>query len=383
MTTRPHIRIKPGTHRGNPVVWYCFNYDTTLIEAVKQLPGIRWSATQKSWYQQFAQFHLEEALEKLKKVAAINYSACKQATPTNSPGTRQAHKASIVKYPHRESTDLPMGFLEKLAQKRYSPNTIKTYTAYFKDFQHHFQDRDLTQLTKEDINAYLLHLIEEKNISSSQQNQRINSIKFYYEKVLGRPTEYFTIDRPRKEKILPDVLSKEEIGAMMRSTTNIKHKCIIALIYSCGLRRSELIGLKLSDLDSKRLLIKIRQAKGKKDRYVQLTERALAMLRRYYREEKPSIWLFEGVPTKPYSTSSVSNIVKAAAQKAGIKKRVYPHILRHSYATHHLEQGTDLRYIQEWMGHASSKTTEIYTHVSKTDFNKFKNPMDDIDFEDT
>jgi site-specific recombinase XerD len=166
---------------------------------------------------------------------------------------------------------------------------------------------------------------------------------------------------------------------MIGSTDNLKHKFLIVMIYSCGLRRSEVIDMKISDIDSDRMLVKIRYAKGKKDRYVQLARGALVMLRQYLEEYRPKVWLFEGQNGGQYSAESVLNIVKLAGRKAGIKKNIYPHMLRHSFATHHLEQGTDLRYIQEWLGHSSSKTTERYTHVSKADFSRFRNPFDDID----
>lgn len=158
---------------------------------------------------------------------------------------------------------------------------------------------------------------------------------------------------------------------MLRVTKNLKHKSIIAILYSCGLRRSEIINLKLTDIDSKRMLIKIRGAKGWVDRYVQLAKPTLELLRKYYKKDNPVKYLFEGERGNMYSPSSVQNLVKNAAIKAGINKRVTPHTLRHSFATHHLEQGTDLRYIQEWLGHKSSKTTERYTHVSKTNFSNF------------
>lgn len=274
--------------------------------------------------------------------------------------------------------DLPEGYLEKLERKRYSEQTIRTYTSYFRDFASHFRRKDLENITTDEINQYILELIRKKGISHSQQNQSINAIKFYYEKVLEREKLYFKIERPKRELKLPDVLSKEEIAAMIDSTDNLKHKCLIVMIYSCGLRRSEAIDMKISDIDSDRMLIKIRGAKGKKDRYVQLARGALDMLRQYYKEYRPSVWLFEGQKGGQYSAESIMNIVKQAGRKAGIKKNVYPHILRHSFATHHLEQGTDLRYIQEWLGHSSSKTTERYTHVSKADFSRFRNPVDDI-----
>ena len=165
---------------------------------------------------------------------------------------------------------------------------------------------------------------------------------------------------------------------MINKTTNLKHKCLLVILYSCGLRRGEVIRLQLTDIDSDRMLVKIRGAKGKKDRYVQLAGGALIILREYYKEYRPSHWLFEGQRGGQYSEESVLNVVKQAGRRSGITKNIHTHVLRHSYATHHLEQGTDLRYIQVWLGHSSSKTTEIYTHVSKTDFARFRNPIDDI-----
>ncbi len=239
----------------------------------------------------------------------------------------------------------------------------------------------MPKITREEINAYILRLIKERNISASQQNQRINAIKFYYEKVLGRKSEYYDIGRPRKERKLPDVLSKEEIRQMIDATENIKHKFLIALIYSCGLRRSEARQMKPGDIDIQRMLIKVRDAKGRKDRYVQLAKNTLDYYRRYREKYPVKEWFFEGRGGNQYSVESIYNVVKDKALAAGIKKRVYPHILRHSFATHCLEQGIDLRYIQEWLGHESSKTTEIYTHVSKLNFDKFINPLDDLFFD--
>jgi site-specific recombinase XerD len=281
-----------------------------------------------------------------------------------------------------EKGQIPAGYLEKMEQMRYGNNTVKIYIQCIKQFTGYFNDREIEKLNKDEINEYILHLIKTRNISPSYQNQMINAIKFYYEYILGKKKEYYFIDRPKRGNKLPEVLSKQEIERMIKITKNIKHKSLISVIYSCGLRRSEAINLKPADIESDRMLIKIRDGKGNKDRYVPLSAGVLKLVRRYYREEKPEIWLFPGENGKQYSETSVLNIVKAAARKAGITRRVYPHILRHSFATHHLEQGTDLRYIQIWMGHASTKTTEIYTHVSQNDYNKFKNPIDDIDLDD-
>jgi len=269
-------------------------------------------------------------------------------------------------------------YTDLLIQKRYSENTIKTYCNYFKDFCIYFNNKPLEIITTSQINSYILDLIKSKNISISQQNQRINAIKFYYEKVLRRDKQYYELYRPKKEHKLPKVLSKNEIKKIFDVTSNLKHKCILMLIYSAGLRRSELLNLKFNDIDSKRMIIHIHEAKGKKDRISLLSDNLLQLLRQYYKEYRPKKYLFEGQYGGQYSASSVGNILKKSAKKAGIRKTVTPHMLRHSFATHLLEQGTDLRYIQELLGHGSSKTTEIYTHVSKKAIDQIKNPMDDF-----
>lgn len=269
-------------------------------------------------------------------------------------------------------------YKDLLIQKRYSENTIKTYCGYFQDFCNYFKNVNLVEITTDNINNYILHLIKSKNISISQQNQRINAIKFYYEKVLNRQKQFYNLHRPKKEHKLPKVLSKNEVKKILDSSKNIKHKSILMLIYSAGLRRSELLNICISDIDSERMVINIRGAKGKKDRISLLSINMLILLRKYYKEFKPVNYLFEGPDNSKYSSTSVSNILKKAAEKAGINKKVTPHMLRHSFATHLLEQGTDLRYIQELLGHSSSKTTEIYTHVSKRAIDKIKNPIDEF-----
>jgi integrase/recombinase XerD len=187
------------------------------------------------------------------------------------------------------------------------------------------------------------------------------------------------IHRPKRSKVLPNVLSKEEIKLILNAHSNIKHKMMLSLIYSCGLRRSELINLKPQDIDSKRNIVLLKNAKGKKDRITPLSPIILEMLRNYYNGYKPKTWLFEGqIVGEQYSEQSLQSVLKQALQKAGITKPVTLHWLRHSYATHLLESGTDLRYIQELLGHSSSKTTEIYTHVSTKSIQQIKSPFDDL-----
>jgi site-specific recombinase XerD len=374
VANRPNIKIEPHRIKDRDIVAIIFKYNLSIIKIVRKFEGAVWNEKMKFWYIPAEKFDLSLVFEKLRPVAYIDYSAL-QAQKNENKSSAPANEQKGNK---RAKTDLPDGYLEKLERKRYSGQTIRTYSGYFNDFAVYFSSRNLEDITIEEINQYILGLIRDREISHSQQNQRINAIKFYYEKVLGREKLYFEVERPRKELKLPDILSKEEIASMIDKTDNLKHKCLIVMIYSCGLRRSEIIEMKISDIDSGRMLIKIRGAKGKKDRYVQLAKGALTMLEQYYKEYKPKIWLFEGQKGGQYSAESIISIVKQAGRRAGIRKNIYPHILRHSFATHHLEQGTDLRYIQEWLGHSSSKTTERYTHVSQADFSRFRNPFDDI-----
>ncbi len=238
-----------------------------------------------------------------------------------------------------------------------------------------YSDKIIDGLNENDIKPYLQKLTQNKR-SNSYINQSINSIKFYYETVLGMPNRFYSIERPGKSKTLPVVLSKEDIISIINHTNNLKHKCIVSLLYSAGLQRSELLNLKLTDIDSKSMLIRVKNAKGNKDRYTLLSESVLKDLRIYYKQHRPKAYLFEGQFKEQYSANSVSKIVSNAAIKAGIKIRVSSHMLRHSFATHLLESGIDIRYIQLLLGHNSTKTTETYTHVAKNSFDFIKNPLD-------
>jgi site-specific recombinase XerD len=318
----------------------------------------------KAWNIPVNEFNLDDFVKAIGSRAEI--------TNTNLHG-------KVIINPVKTSTDkLPYGFLELLQQKRYSESTINIYATYFGQFQAYFSGYELQKITSEQINSYILDLINHNKISASQQNQRINAIKFYYEKVLGGSKLYHKLERPKKERKLPTVLSKQEVHLLLNVTRNIKHKCILTTIYSAGLRRSELINLKIEDIDSRRRLIRIRGAKGKKDRNTILSKKLIELLRQYYIAYLPREWLFEGQHGGKYSPTSIAKICKTAAQKAGIQKNVTPHSLRHSFATHLLEQGTNLRYIQEILGHEDPKTTQIYTRVATNELSNIKSPLDDF-----
>ena len=360
MVAHPVIKLTRGTHRANAVVWVKCEHNTQLIHQLKNQAGVQWSQSRKSWYIPEKEFNLHEFFETFRKFGFIDYSGLKRVKPVVKERGEKREKSEV-------KVSLPKGYKELLNQKRYSESTKKTYINYFADFVRHFKNKELSRITKGEINDYILELIEKGDISTSQQNQRINAIKFYYEKVLGRKKEYFEIERPRKEKTLPSVVSKEEIQKIIENCTNIKHRCIISLIYSAGLRRSELNNLEITDILSDRNQIRIRGAKGKKDRYSLLSPYLLKELREYYKIYRPQKWLFEGhSKNRQYSATSIVKILEKASTRAGIKKRVTPHMLRHSFATHLLEQKTDLRYIQELLGHSTrwiKKRINMYYYV--------------------
>lgn len=266
---------------------------------------------------------------------------------------------------------------QRLIIKRYSPSTVSTYLSCLTHFFNFHKTKNIETLSKQDILYYLEFLVK-KGYSKSSQNQYINSIKFYYEKFLEREKQYYFIDRPIKDKKLPIVLSKEEVQSLFNQLYNLKHKTILVLIYSCGLRISELINLKINDIDTQRMLIQIRNSKGNKDRQVQLAEQIHQLIKRYNNKYNPKQFLFNGLNSYQYSTASIQKIIKRAAIKADIRKNVTPHTLRHSFATHLLEDGIDIRYIQTILGHSNIQTTQIYTHVSSRHLKNIKNPTDDM-----
>jgi len=270
-------------------------------------------------------------------------------------------------------------FLVFLQNQRYSPSTIKTYTETLAVFFKFHGKKETQEIRNEDFAEFINTYVIQLGHSYSYQNQFINAIKLFFGKVEQRHIVVEQIQRPRTENKLPNVLSKQKVKMILESLQNTKHKTMLCMIYACGLRRGELLKLKPQDILSDRLLLHIKQAKGKKDRIVHLSEKLLEMLRDYYKSYKPQVWLFEGQKSgNAYSERSLELVFKHAIKQAGITKPATLHWLRHSYATHLLESGTDLRYIQELLGHKSSKTTEIYTHVSTLSIQKIKSPFDDL-----
>lgn len=266
---------------------------------------------------------------------------------------------------------------KKLKLKGYSNKTIKAYKNHLYKFFNFLGAKKA--ITKKNVNNYILYLLEEEKLSNSYVNQALSSIKFFTKNILENELLLENIYRPKNENKLPDVLSQKEVARILSVVNNLKHKTILYVVYSAGLRVGEVVRLKIADIDSDRMLIRVKQGKGRKDRYTLLSEKCLVQLREYYKSCQPRAWLFPGGKKGKHLTErSVQKIFKKACKKAKIIKDVSVHSLRHSFATHLLEKGTDLRYIQKLLGHKSSTTTEIYTHVSKRDISKIKNPLDEI-----
>lgn len=346
-------------------------FNKVLISAIREIPYSRWDAKNKWWTVPYS----EVIFGRLTEVCtALKLKVIQEEEPVGEAGAKRISPLDIPNYRRA-----PEAYGNKHLELRNSPHTIKNYTAAFEEFINYFYRYDIDTITEPQILEFLRYLISERKVSVSYQNVAINAIKFYYEKVLKGQRKFYFIDRPRRDITLPDVLNIDEITAMIKTADNIKHKLIIMFIYSSGLRLGEVVRLKLTDIDRQRMQVRVEQSKGRKDRYTKLSEKILPVLDRYLEEYKPEELVFNGEKGKPYSERSVQEVVQGIARKAGIAQKVTPKTLRHTFATHSLENGVDLRYIQSMMGHASSKTTEIYTHITTKGFENIKSPMDGLD----
>lgn len=356
------ISFTNGIHKNLEVVFLKFPYDAKLISKVKSIQGTIWGQSQRCWYMHKDRFDLNLLFELFEEEINLDYSALKAFVYKKKENLPQKEKILL-----NTKVAIPQAYVDLLDQRRYSKSTKTIYVNYFSDFLIYVKDKRPQNISADDINAYLLELIRKNKISASQQNQQINAIKFYFEKVLNKDKMYFNINRPRKKKLLPNILSTKEIRLIIKATENLKHKVMIAMLYSGGLRRSELCNLEIKDILSDTMQVRIRESKGFKDRYVNLSQITLDLLYDYFRQYRAKKYLFEGQNGNKYNCESVLRVVKKVALKAGVSRKITPQ-----------EKGTDIRYIQEFLGHNGSKITEIHTDVAKTDTNKFINPLDEI-----
>lgn len=349
------ISYELDVHEGKNVILIKFPYDKELVERVKKLVGAKWSRSKKAWY-------------------VLDNSQYREKFGLES---KPVGKEILLKI-HPINQDALGAFIEMLQLKAYSRSTIKTYRNEFAQLLYVLKDFPVENCDAVKLKSYLLYCINELKLTEATLHSRINAIKFYFEQVLKRDKLFMEIPRPIKPSKLPKVINAQDIKKLFEQTINLKHNTMLKLCYGMGLRVSEITNLKIVDIDSKNMQVFIERAKGKKDRYVNLPESILEQLRVYFKEYKPKKYLFEGQYGEKYSTRSAQQVFKAAMNRAHINKEVGIHSLRHSFATHLLENGTDISFIQQLLGHNSINTTLIYTHVTKKDLKRIKSPLDNI-----
>lgn len=401
------VTLLPVMHRGAEHILIRFEHVKVLNDKVKRLPMVKWSKTHKAWYLPLSKENFRLICETFSNLAEVDSAGLReyllkrkavQATqvpkfllpeenavehikavaPLPAPSSPQPSVAFRLSYEN-------LGQLEKavrhLTLKAYSYSTVRTYRGELLTFFQVLGTNAAANLSTDDVKTYLLKCLRE-GLAENTLHSRINALKYYYEQVLGREKFFLEIPRPKKTIQLPKVLGEQEITRLFNAMANKKHKAILFTAYSAGLRVSEVVNMKLKDVDSDRMQILIEKAKGKKDRYVSLSPVLLDVLREYIRLSKPrpKVYLFEGlgVPGTVYSARAAQKVFQIARERAGIRKEVSFHCLRHSFATHVLEKGIDIRYIKDILGHFNIKTTERYLHVRKEQLINIVSPLDDI-----
>lgn len=341
-------------HRGENKIAIYFEKNPEAILRIKKLVGVKWSNTLKAW------------------LLPDNDIYRKQFGLDPKPILDNQAFVNI----HDINREPFQKLIDELQLRAYSPNTIQTYKNEFAQLLQIIKENHIDSLDDKKLRSYFLYCINTLKLSENTLHSRMNAIKFYYEKVLKNEKIFFEIPRPKKPSILPKVIHAVDIKKIFENATNPKHNLMLKLCYGMGLRVSEIVNLKITDIDSKNMQVLIEHAKGKKDRYVNLPESILEQLRAYYKTYKPKKYLFEGQYGGQYSIRSVQQVFNDNLKKANINKTIGIHGLRHSFATHLLESGTDITYIKDLLGHKDLKTTLRYIHVSKKTIKNIKSPLD-------
>lgn len=364
------IKLEQSIRKNKLILLISFKYDKAIFDIVRKFPNANWEPKLKKWVLPYS----DESRRMLE-------------TALHSKG--HLSELIILKKPEKHQTLAPLiatdvldqmeKFIYWMRSKRYSESTIQSYSDALKTFFRFNSGKSIADISNEDLITFNNVYILGNNYSASFQNQVVNGLKLFFKIMNDKRIDIESIERPKRAKKLPNVLSREEVKLLLERTRNLKHKAMLSLIYGCGLRCGELLKLKPEHIDSRRGILIIQQAKGRKDRISPLSAKLTELLRNYYIAYRPKVYLFEGMKVgEPYDERSLQSVLKQNLAKTGIKKPVTLHWLRHSYATHLLENGTDLRYIQEILGHSSSKTTEIYTHVSTKSIQNIRSPFDEL-----
>jgi integrase/recombinase XerD len=365
----PTVTIEKIVHQRQSRICIRFKYDFDLIQHLKQLDGYYWSRSNKCWL-----FPDQgEMLEKLH----IHLEG--HAEIIDNTGEITINQKGLIK--QRKITDEKQAILKGLERylrgRRYAESTINTYYTFIADFFDFMGQKPFIEISNRDVERFAEEILAPFGYSISSHRQFVSALKQLKAYRPDLQMEEIKLIRPRQSVILPTVLSKEEVIRLLINTRNLKHRAALTMIYSSGLRISELLNLELSDIDLDRRQVFVKSGKGRKDRAVIFAESFLPMCQNYLRTYRPIKFFIEGKPGEHYSAESIRAVIKRSARLAGIHKRITPHTLRHSFATHLLENGVDIRYIQELLGHSSPKTTMIYTHVSRKDLMSIHSPLDD------
>ncbi len=350
------IIYEPALHKGKSIIFIRFEKNIDLNNRVKKLVGVKWSQSNKAWY-----------------VADNDTFRTKFKIPLKVEPSQ-----GVINQIELQNQAALLKLIETIQLKGYSRNTLETYRNEFSQFLIAIKNHEVNEFSADRLRDYFLYCINTLKLSENTIHSRMNAIKFYYEQVIGREKLFINIPRPKKKLQLPNVLAISQIERLFAQLENLKHKTMLYLAYSAGLRVSEVVALQIKDIHSERMVINIKGAKGKKDRTVALSEGILLLVRKYYLEYKPKEWLFEGQYGGQYSDRSLQKTFQRAKNGAKIIQSVTFHSLRHSYATHLHEAGTDIKLIQELLGHNYIKTTLRYTHVSKRTIENIKSPFDNL-----
>ncbi len=361
------IRIERRIHKKNTVICLIFDSDMELISQIRQGSNARWSRTMNCWW-------IPDTPESIEVLTEMGINDIMIGRDVNTAIGKQS------KIHRNEQKDLLIRFSNYMKERRYSPRTIEGYTECLRIFFDFLNWKDILEIDNQDVNDFNRNYILARKLSATYQSQFVSAIKLFFEKIPRKRLSVEQIERPRRGRPLPKVMSPKDVAQIIGCTANLKHRAMLSLLYSCGLRRNELLDMRITDIDSKRNVVNVRHAKGDKDRQVPLSPKILELLREYFKKYHPVTWLFEGEkPNTPYTGESLHRVFVAAKQRAGVGGRFTLHCLRHSYATHLMEAGVNLRYIQELLGHRHIKTTEIYLHVSSESMCKIQSPFDTLE----
>lgn len=366
----PTITLKRDAKNNIDSIELYFRYNDELLNIIRGLNRFKWSNSRRCWYGTFNQNILNLIRKSFEGISTLVEDESLYTAP-------ELKKIKVDRKLSKENREVLDSFIKYLEGRRYSQSTIETYSIFIGDFLKYLKEKSIKATTNRDVELFIEDVFIPRKYSISTHRQFISSIKLFKVFHPDCDIEEVNLTMPRKDRHLPTVLSQQEVLEILRCTKNLKHRAILALLYSCGLRIGELINLELRHIDIQRNQLAVKNSKGRKDRYVKMADSLAPLIRNYVQTYKPKVYFAEGKPNEKYTASSVRAFLKRSCQLAQINKNVTPHTLRHSYATHLLEGGTDIRLIQTLLGHNKPETTMIYTHVSKSSLDKINNPLDE------